>query len=185
MSWPDPAAQATTFRRGTGGTRRPGIAGILYALAVSLVLAGCGFHLRGDVTYAFASVYINFPATAPITRELRRALEGGGTTVADTAAAAPVALDISGVADDKQVLSLTGGGRVREFQLTKRVTFALRDAAGRDWLPSAEIVILRSFSFNESEVLAREAEEARLLREMQTDAVQQILRRLQTAQKPS
>jgi len=74
---------------------------------------------------------------------------------------------------------------VREFQLTKRVTFALRDAGGRDWLPSAEIVVRRSFSFNESEVLAREAEEARLLREMQTDAVQQILRRLQAAKKPT
>ena len=48
----------------------------------------------------------------------------------------------------------------------------------------AEIVVRRSYSFNESEVLAREAQEARYLREMQTDVVQQIVRRLQTAKKP-
>ena len=44
--------------------------------------------------------------------------------------------------------------------------------------------IRRTYTFNESEVLAREHEEARLLREMQTDAVQQIVRRLQAAKKP-
>ena len=56
---------------------------------------------------------------------------------------------------------------------------------GKDWLPAGEIVIRRSYTFNESEVLAREAEEAKLLKEMQTDAVQQIMRRLQAAKKPA
>ena len=65
------------------------------------------------------------------------------------------------------------------------MTFSLHDSSGRDWLPAAEILIRRSYSFNESEVLAREAQEARLYREMQTDAVQQIIRRLQSAKKPS
>ena len=102
----------------------------------------------------------------------------------ETAGAGEVTLNISGVADDKQVLSLSGGGRVREYALAKRVTFAVHDAKGRDWMPAAEVVIRRSYSFNESEVLAREAQEARLLREMQTDAVQQIVRRLQSARKP-
>jgi len=102
----------------------------------------------------------------------------------DTAAAAQAILDLSGVTDDKQVLSLSGGGRAREFLLTKRVTFALHDAGGKDWLPAAEVVVRRSYTFSESEVLAREAQEARLLREMQTDAVQQVARRLQAAKKP-
>jgi LPS-assembly lipoprotein len=44
--------------------------------------------------------------------------------------------------------------------------------------------VRRAYTFNESEVLAREAQEARLLKEMQTDIVQQIVRRLQAAKKP-
>ena len=116
--------------------------------------------------------------------ELKRYLESGGTKITETAPAAQATLDISGVADDKQVLSLSGSGRVREYALSKRVTFAVHDANGHDWLPAAEIVVRRSYSFNESEVLARESEEAKLLKEMQTDAVQQIVRRLQTAKKP-
>jgi LPS-assembly lipoprotein len=156
----------------------------LAALALTVASAGCGFHLRGDVRYAFSSAYVNAPAASPIAAELKRTLEGGGTTIAESPSAAQVTLDISGVADNKDVLSLSGGGRVREYALSKRVTFAVHDTEGRDWMPAAEIVVRRSYSFNESEVLAREAQEARLLKEMQTDAVQQIVRRLQAAKKP-
>ena len=154
----------------------------IFALAVSL--AGCGFHLRGDVHYAFASAYVNAPAASPLATELKRTLEGGGTTITEKASDAQVTLDVSNVADNKDVLSLSGGGRVREYALAKRVTIVVHDSDGRDWMPAAEIVVRRSYSFNESEVLAREAQEAKLLKEMQTDAVQQIIRRLQNAKKP-
>ena len=157
----------------------------LAAAVIAILIAGCGFHLRGDVTYAFTTLYINSPANEPFAADMKRALSGGGTQLVDTATAAQVILDIPAVVDDKQVLSLSGGGRAREYQLTKRVTFALHDSQGKDWLPSGEIVIRRAFTFNESEVLAREHEEARLLKEMQADAVQQIVRRLQSAKQPA
>ena len=155
------------------------------AAALALVVAGCGFHPRGDVTYSFTTLYINSPANQPLAADMKRALSGGGTQLVDTATAAQVILDLPTVVDDKQVLSLSGGGRAREYQLTKRVNFALHDAQGRDWLPAGEIVIRRAFTFNESEVLAREIEETKLLKEMQADAVQQIMRRLQSAKKPA
>ncbi len=187
MSSYERGAQAASDRvacgAGRGSLRRRCIrllAGLWLAGAL-----GCGFHLRGDVSYPFSTLYINSPTATPLAGELRRTLEGNGPTLVDTATAGQVTLDIAGVADDKQVLSLTGAGRVREYQLTKRVTFALHDANGRDWLPAGEIVVRRSFTFNESEVLAREFQESRLLREMQTDAVQQIMRRLQAARNPA
>ena len=166
------------------GRRSSRIAGVLAGWVLAASLTGCGFHLRGDVHYAFSSAYINAAPSSPVAAELKRALEGGGTTITETAAAAQVTLDISGVADGKDVLSLSGGGRVREYALSKRVTFAVHDTTGRDWMPAAEIAVRRSYSFNESEVLAREAQEARLYKEMQTDAVQQIIRRLQSAKRP-
>jgi LPS-assembly lipoprotein len=159
---------------------------VRYAVAAALAgaLAACGFHLRGDVTYAFSTLYINAPANTPFAADLKRALSGGSTTLTDNAAGAQAILDLSNITDDKQVLSLSGGGRAREYLLTKRLTFALHDAVGKDWLPAGEVVVRRSYTFNESEVLAREAEETKLLKEMQSDAVQQVVRRLQAAKKP-
>ena len=91
---------------------------------------------------------------------------------------------IPSVIDDKDVLSLSSGGSVREYALAKRVQFRLHDKNGNDWMPAGEIVVRRSYTFNETQVLARDLQEQRLLREMQTDAVQQIVRRLQAAKKP-
>jgi LPS-assembly lipoprotein len=159
--------------------------GVIAVLAVASFVAGCGFHLRGDVTYTFPTLYVTSPATQPLVTELKRTLDSAAATrLVDSAKDATVTLEIVNVVDDKQVLSLSSGGRVNEYQLTKRVSFNVHDSEGRDWLPAGEITVRRAYTFNESEVLAREAEETRMLREMQTDAVQQIVRRLQTARKP-
>ena len=157
----------------------------LGAGAAGTTLASCGFHPRGEANYPFQSLYVNAPASPPLAVELVRAIGAASQAkVMDTALAAQVILDIPSVLDDKEVLSLSSGGSVREYQLVKRVQFRLRDKDGIDWMPSGEIVIRRAYTFNETQVLARDLQEQRLLREMQTDAVQQIVRRLQAARKP-
>jgi LPS-assembly lipoprotein len=146
-------------------------------------LAGCGFHLRGDTSFPFSSIYVNAPSSPPMSAELARSLASSNTQVVETATNAEVVLDVPIVVDDKDVLSLSSGGAVREYQLVKRVAFRLHDKEGLDWMPAGEIVVRRSYTFNETQVLARDLQEQRLLREMQTDAVQQLMRRLATARK--
>lgn len=158
----------------------------LLALGAALVAVACGFQLRGDFRYPFSTIYLNVPAGSPIVQDLKRTLEGaGGARVLDSAAAAEVILDVQTPVDEKSVLALSGGGKVREYALTKRVSYRLYDAAGREWLPGSQIVLRRSYTISETEILAREYEEVRLLKEMQGDAVQQIARRLQAAKRPS
>jgi len=157
----------------------------LAAFAVLAALASCGFHLRGQANYAFSSVYVNVTGAPVFESELKRALEGAGSAkLAPTATAAEVIVDIPSVVDEKDVLSLSPAGSVQEYAILMRVNFRVHDADGLDWLPAGEIVTRRSYTFNASEVLARDAEEQRLLREMQSDAIAQLIRRLQAAKKP-
>jgi LPS-assembly lipoprotein len=58
------------------------------------------------------------------------------------------------------------------------------DAKGGQMLAPTEITLKRNMEFNEQEVLAKEAEANLLYRDMQSDLVQQILRRL-AAMKPA
>jgi LPS-assembly lipoprotein len=155
------------------------------AALLAAALAGCGFHLRGDTAFPFSSIYVNVPASPPMSSELARSLASSNAKVVESAANAEVVLDVPVVVDDKDVLSLSSGGAVREYQLVKRVAFRLHDKEGLDWTPAGEIVVRRSYTFNETQVLARDLQEQRLLREMQTDAVQQLMRRLATARKPA
>jgi LPS-assembly lipoprotein len=159
----------------------------LRMLGVALLggLGACGFHLRGQADYAFSTMFVSSPTALPITTELKRSLEGiGSAQLVAAADKAQVVLDVNSVEDNKQILSLSAGGKVREFLLTKRVLFRVHDNDGKDWLPTAEVLIRRSYTYSDTEALAKEAQEQRLWREMQTDAVQQIVRRLQSARKP-
>jgi LPS-assembly lipoprotein len=159
-------------------------------LIVALVLLGgpvaCGFHLRGEAHYAFDTLFLNAPAAQPFTTDLKRSLEGIGTAqLVASPEKAQVILDITAVENNKQILSLSGGGKVSEFLLIKRVLFRVRDSAGNDWLPASELLVRRTYTYSDTEALAKEAQEQRLWREMQDDAVQQLVRRLQAAKKPA
>jgi len=154
-------------------------------LAFASGMAACGFHLRGEAHYAFDTLFLSAPPALPITIDLKRSLTGiGSAKLVDKAPDAQVVLDIVSVEDTKQILSLSGGGKVSEFLLIKRVLVRVHDNEGNDWLPTSEVLVRRSYTYSDTEALAKEAQEQRLWREMQTDAVQQIVRRLQAAQKP-
>jgi LPS-assembly lipoprotein len=189
----EPSDFATLDPRLRGKTLVPRLRGddhrrraLLAALAASATMVACGFQLRGQATYAFNSVYVNAPAFPALAAELRQSLAGAGTaTIAETPAAAQVIVDITSLLDDKQVLSLSPGGRVQEYALAKAVGFRVRDPDGREWLTPDEIVVRRTYTYDDTERLAREIQEQRLLRDMQTDAVQQIVRRLQAARPPA
>jgi LPS-assembly lipoprotein len=163
--------------------RLPGVGA---ALVLSCALAACGFHLRGEATYRFSTIFVSSPAGLPFTSELKRSVEGAGKVqLASAADKADVVLEVNSVTEDKEILSLSSGGKVREFLLSTRVLFRVHDTVGNDWLPTSEVLIRRSYTYNDTEALAKEAQEQRLRREMQSDAVQQIVRRLEAARKPA
>lgn len=147
--------------------------------AVSL-LAGCGFHLRGAVTLPFSSLYVSVPESWQFGHELKRALRANDVRLVDDPKEAAATLSIMNELRERHILSLGGQGRVREYQLRYRVSYRLSGTKGVI-TPPTEIVLKRDISFNDAEVLAKEAEEQLLYRDMQLDAVQQLLRRLQAA----
>ena len=160
---------------------RPRLMPILALLLVGALLSACGFQLRGSggqFNMPFHSIYLAFPDTSPLGTELKRNLRGGETVVVSEPAKADAQFDVLSEARGKTILSLNSQGRVREYLLTYTLSFRVRDAKGSELLGPTEISLKRSISFNESQVLAKESEEALLYRDMQTDLVQQILRRL-------
>ena len=154
----------------------------LAASAAALSLAGCGFALRKAPNFAFSSLYSGLAESSPVGVELRRSLRSTGKVEvindARQISQAQVILDVLSDQREKVVLSLNTSGQVREFQLRLRFRFRLRTLAGKELIPETEILLQRDISFNESAVLAKEAEEALLYRDMQSDVVQQIMRRL-------
>lgn len=150
-------------------------------LGLAVVLAGCGFGLRQPPEFAFQSVYVAVSPISTLGVELRRQLATGNVVLITDAAqqqSAQVVLEIRQEQREKTVVGVSATGQVREFQLRLRMKFRLRTPHGKELIPETELLLQQSLSFNEAVVLAKEAEEALLYRNMQNDMVQQIMRRL-------
>src|SRR5262249_2823739 len=154
---------------------------VLLALAV-LALGGCGFQLRGTADLPFQTLYMP-PATGGIALDVKRNIQAGTRTkVVDDPKQADAQLQFTQEIRDRNILSLAATGRVREYQLRYRVEFRVVDGKGGEFVPGSSILLTRDVTFNDSDVLSKEAEEAQLYRDMQFDMVQQIMRRLAAAQ---
>lgn len=168
------------------------------ALLAAGALVGCGFRLRQAPSFAFRTLMATLPATSPLRRELRTALVSAGITVVDASLPPPppqpggavpaqpappppqadAVLDILADQREKSVVGSTAAGQVREFQLRLRFRFKLSTPKGKELIPESEILLQRDISYSESIALSKQEEEAELYRDMQTDVVQQVLRRL-------
>jgi LPS-assembly lipoprotein len=143
-------------------------------LLSSAALAGCGFQLRRTPEMAFSRLaLVGFAVRSPMERVLGRQL-----AIVPSPAQAQVVL--RALADERQrvVVASTAASQVREIQLRVRLVFRLETGSGRELAPAAELMQMRDLSTNETLALAKEQEEAQILRDMQSDLVQQVLRRL-------
>jgi len=156
----------------------------LAALALCLTLAACGFRLRGTADVPFDTVYVP-NATGGVALDLKRNIQAGTRAkVVDDPKQAQAILQFLQETRQKLILSLSGTGRVREYRLIYRVGFRVHDGKGAEYVPPTTLELSRDISFNDSDVLQKETEEQLLVRDMQTDMVQQIMRRLASAQPP-
>lgn len=151
------------------------------ALLATAPLAGCGFQLRGARPLAFASIHPGIAAQTDLGAALRRRLAANGTAIAEDPAQAEVRLEILQNGQDREILTLTGAGKVREYQLKRTIAFRLVDRGGREWIAPTTISARREYTYDDSQILAKEQEEALLFRDMQLDLVEQLMRRLAAA----
>jgi LPS-assembly lipoprotein len=178
----------------------------LILLLISL-LAACGFKLRGSAELPgyklpFATIAISLPTTSDFYALIKRNIEASspGTRVVTDAREAEAILTVLNDLSQKNILSLNAAGRAREYQLVRNFTFTVHanvpaatpapqvkytDARPAvvpiEYIAPSTITLRRDITFSDDLVLSKESEEALLWRDMQSDLVQQLMRRLAAA----
>lgn len=155
------------------------------ALTPALLVAGCGFQLRRTDGVPFASLYLDAPPGNAVAQRLRTLLVAGGRTrLTATAGEAEAILKLSSDTRSKTILSLSGAGRVTEYRLGLQLSYSVVSPDGRVLAETEGIELVRDLTYDDAQLLAKGAEEALLYRDMDENAAQRILRRLQ-ALKPA
>ena len=153
----------------------------LLALLAAVLVAGCGFQLRGTASgkLPYESIYVALPDNAEVGVWLKRYIKSmASTRLADEATEAEATFQQLFDTRHKAILSLNARGQVKEYRLQMTYGFRVVDAKGKVLVPPNEIMITRDITYDASVVLAKDQEEALLWRDINTDLVNQILRRL-------
>ena len=156
-------------------------------LLALLLLAGCGFHPRGEIVLppalATASLEVADPFS-PVARDLRDALRRAGVVLvpAGSEGAGAIRVPVNQVVRDTLVVS--ANAKVQEYVVRHRVELSAADASGKLLFGPATIELTRPFTFDQTQGLAAAQEEELIRAELEKEMVQQILRRLETLAAP-
>lgn len=153
----------------------------LLLLCVTLLTA-CGFKLRGSYELPFDTLYIGLPESNELYAALKRNIEASTKTrIIANREEAQASLTVVYDRTTQGILSLSGTGRVTEYQLVRTFAFRVLDKNNQDIIPQREIVLRRDLPYSDDVVLAKASETELLVRDMQNDLINQILRRLAAA----
>lgn len=145
-------------------------------LLALLGLTACGFQMRGYADLSFRTLYIN--GNISISKELKKSLAVNGVKIVTEQEEAELMMDLMNEVTEKRILSLSGTGVVREFDLIYRVTYRIKEPSEELWGEPKTIETRRDFSYSDREVLATGYEEQRLNTEMRQETTQQLVRSL-------
>jgi LPS-assembly lipoprotein len=162
--------------------RAPGRNALLISACITLLLSGCGFHLEGrmPLPQPISKPYIDASdQQSDFVQSLRRQMLISGARPVDSPdqATSIVHVDILDDAVHPRVLSVSAQNRPTEYQVTYTVRFSVT-AGGRQLLPPQQVSAQRSYSFDESLLLAKEHEEEILRQAMGQDLADIVMRRL-------
>jgi len=153
----------------------------IFAAVLALVLqAGCGFHLKGAVSLP-ADVKTVYVATndelSPFSVELDRALDAAGAVRATSASVADAVIRVAQDRTGRRVLSVSARNTPQEYQVYYVLGYSI-ERGDQTAVEPQEIELTRSYSFSESDLLAKDREEAILREALARDLADLVVRRL-------
>jgi LPS-assembly lipoprotein len=162
--------------------RHTSIARALAAAAALVALAGCGFHLQGAGTLpsAMAKTYVRTRAPHTVfLKQLTDTLRVRGAQLVTAPESAQALLDISTDQTGQRILSVSARNIPREYEVFYTVKFSL-EVDGQKLLDDEELTVTRSYTYDETQVLAKEAEQDILRDSLAEDLARRVVRRIET-----
>ncbi|MDO3381930.1 LPS-assembly lipoprotein LptE [Gilvimarinus algae] len=147
--------------------------------ALLILLAGCGWQLRGELMPPLDINHLRIEASEEHTelqRELEQALARQGIAVVEPPAEAGHTLILGDESLTKRTVGVGSDSLAAAFELTLELDYQLYDSAGTLLAPASTAQVIRSFDASDPTGLEREQD--LLEREMRRELVQQLMRRL-------
>lgn len=154
---------------------------LLLSLALSLVLAGCGFQLRGGASVPEAIQPLALKCAPPVPDQLCRALKdqlAQGNVDLSSEAEATAILQLSNFRQQRRASAVTARAAAAEYTLRQSVELEVISADQTPLVATERVNSAVTYRYDETNVLAKQREEDLLESELSQDLARQILFRL-------
>ena len=154
---------------------------LVVLVGAALALTACGFHLEGAgaLPPALGKTYLaGADPHSDFLLSLTDALRLRGSEIVASPDAADAVVSISRDDTGQRVLSVSARNIPREYEVFYAITFAVQ-AGGEQLMQPESLVATRSYTYDETQVLAKASEEEVLRRALANDLARRVVRRIQ------
>jgi LPS-assembly lipoprotein len=151
---------------------------LLAAILLSLLVVGCGFHLKqsAQIASSFGPVSVEGVGTqSSLYKAIRNILKQSDIKIVDSAAASNRII-ISGIKYDRKVLAVGSNGKVSEYELIRSLNFSVINSSNERTIDNQPLAVNRYYTVNTSDVLSDDFEEQDLQRLMDEELADRMFR---------
>lgn len=155
---------------------------MLLALGIflCLLIAGCGFKMRGVTPLPFETMYTNIPQNSAFGSRIIRAIRASSpnTVITQDASLANAKLIQLGNERTRREVSLDAQGKVEEYELSLVFTFTLTDGQGNELIPASRLAATRQLPYSDDDSAAKAEESLKLYEDMEKSIADRLIRRI-------
>ena len=152
------------------------------ALLILLMITSCGFHMRGMTEISFKTISLEGKELS-FTKNLKKVLNSNKIAIVLPSENPELRVELIGEESEKRILSLSGQGLVREYEIFYRVRYIVKTADSETWGQENILEIRRDFTYSDSNVIGKEEEERQLNESMRNEAITNLFNQIQLNKK--
>ena len=151
-------------------------------LFMLLMITSCGFHLRGMTEISFKTISLEGKELS-FTKNLKKTLASNKVAIILPTENPELRIELLSEESEKRILSLSGQGLVREFEIFYRVRYRIKTIDSETWGQENIIETRRDFTFSDSNLIGKEEEERQLNESMRNEAITNLFNQIQLTNK--
>ena len=154
----------------------------LIALLMLLIISSCGFHMRGMTEISFKTISLEGKELSFI-KDLKKVLNSNKVAIVSSTENPELRVELLSEESEKRILSLSGQGLVREFEIFYRVRYRVKTIDSEIWSQENIIETRKDFTYSDSNLIGKEEEERQLNEAMRNEAITNLFNQIQLIKK--
>jgi len=154
----------------------------LIAILLLIVISSCGFHLRGMTEISYKTISLEGKELS-LTKNLKKILNTNKVAIVSSTENPELRVEFLSEESEKRILSLSGQGLVREFEIFYRVRYRIKASDSEIWSQENIIETRKDFTYSDSNLIGKEEEERQLNEAMRIEAITNLFNQIQVIKK--